>query len=133
MRSPQTWAYPFCNRLGQMKLDPVIVRKVKELSADVDPLVELSRDEGFRFLERLVSEWEAGINRFDAEGECLLEVRAGSQICAIGGLNHDRYPYQHARNCWALATEHKIRYSMPYCRDVPAVLAVWKSAEKGLS
>jgi GNAT superfamily N-acetyltransferase len=45
--------------------------------------------EGFQFIERLLSDWETGSNRFDQPGECLLGAFSGAQLIAVGGLNRD--------------------------------------------
>jgi GNAT superfamily N-acetyltransferase len=55
------------------------------------PLLEASTAEGFRFVERLVREWEAGHTRFDQPGELLLAAYDGESLVAIGGLMPDPY------------------------------------------
>jgi GNAT superfamily N-acetyltransferase len=57
----------------------------------VYPLVGESGREGFAFLERLVSEFQDGSNRFDAPGEALLGAWRGPHLVAVGGLNRDPY------------------------------------------
>jgi GNAT superfamily N-acetyltransferase len=57
----------------------------------LEPLIEESQREGFRFLVRLRTEFEDGGNRFDAPGECLLGCDVGSVLVAVGGLNRDPY------------------------------------------
>lgn len=47
--------------------------------------------EGFRFLTRLIAEWESGANRFDQQGECLLGVFRNGRLIAIGGLSCDPF------------------------------------------
>jgi GNAT superfamily N-acetyltransferase len=46
---------------------------------------------GFRFLERLASEWESGANRFAQSGECLLGAYRDRRLIGTGGLNRDPY------------------------------------------
>ena len=62
---------------------------------DLPPGLTLLRTEatadGFRFLDRLVTEWDAGNNRFDAPGERLLGAFLNDRLVAIGGLNVDPY------------------------------------------
>ncbi len=58
---------------------------------DLAPLVAESEREGFRFLARLVREFEDGSNRFDAPGEALLGCYRGAELVAVGGLNRDPY------------------------------------------
>jgi GNAT superfamily N-acetyltransferase len=57
----------------------------------LQPLVEESRREGFRFLERLQADFLDGSNRFDAPGETLLGAWEGERLIAAGGLNRDPY------------------------------------------
>src|SRR5687768_15110823 len=57
----------------------------------LQPLIEESRGEGFRFLVRLRSEFRDGSNRFDAPGEVLLGGFQGAELVAVGGLNRDPY------------------------------------------
>lgn len=45
--------------------------------------------EGHRFLERLASEWEAGLARFDRPGEALLTAHLAGLLAGIGGLTLD--------------------------------------------
>lgn len=64
-----------------------------DLASDqVGPLVVASEAEDFRFLRRVVSEWEAGTNRFTGEGEALLGYFVDDRLVAICGLIRD--PYQ---------------------------------------
>jgi GNAT superfamily N-acetyltransferase len=42
--------------------------------------------EGFRQVERLAADWEAGKIRFDRAGEALLAVRLNGVLAGIGGL-----------------------------------------------
>jgi len=57
----------------------------------LDPLLVASTDEGFRFVERLLREWEEGKMRFDRSGELLLAAYHDASIVAIGGLTADPY------------------------------------------
>ena len=42
--------------------------------------------EGFRQVERLAADWEAGRTRFDRDGEALLAARLNGVLVGIGGL-----------------------------------------------
>jgi GNAT superfamily N-acetyltransferase len=42
--------------------------------------------EGFRQVERLAADWEAGGTRFDRDGEALLAARLNGVLVGIGGL-----------------------------------------------
>ncbi|KSU81175.1 Acetyltransferase (GNAT) domain-containing protein [Fictibacillus enclensis] len=55
-------------------------------------LVEESKREGFRFLDRLIRDYKNGSNAFDQRGESLWGVfDQDGQCVAIGGLNRDPY------------------------------------------
>ncbi|MBD2113021.1 MULTISPECIES: GNAT family N-acetyltransferase [Cyanophyceae] len=62
----------------------------------IDHLVAESQREGFRFMKRLVEEYDSGVNRFDQPGEALLTAIVEGAIVGIGGLNRD--PYFHHPN-----------------------------------
>ena len=53
-----------------------------------------SQQEGFRFLERLESEWMQNINRFNRTGEALFLMTIDSEIVGIGGINQCPYTKQ---------------------------------------
>lgn len=57
----------------------------------LQPLIEESRREGFRFLDRLRADFQDGANRFDAPGEALLGAWVDEELIAVGGLNRDPY------------------------------------------
>lgn len=50
-----------------------------------------ARQEGFRFIDRLVSDWQSGDNRFTDPGERFVGATAGTKLVAVGGLNRDPY------------------------------------------
>ncbi|MFC9415029.1 GNAT family N-acetyltransferase [Bacillus mobilis] len=56
-----------------------------------DYLVQESKEEGFHFLIRLISEYENKINTFNKTGECLYGIFQGEKLIGIGGLNEDPY------------------------------------------
>jgi GNAT superfamily N-acetyltransferase len=53
--------------------------------------LEESREQGFEFLDRLVLEYNSGINKFQRPGEALFGIYRDQQLIAIGGLNRDPY------------------------------------------
>jgi len=55
------------------------------------PLLEESKRMGFRFVERLIAEWESGENRFDKDGEALFIARDDKRVVGICGINIDPY------------------------------------------
>ena len=60
--------------------------------AALGPLLRESAAQGFRFLDRLVREWEAGTHRFDGPGESLLLSWCGERLVGLCGVHRD--PYQ---------------------------------------
>ncbi|MEO8491074.1 GNAT family N-acetyltransferase [Pseudomonas sp.] len=67
------------------------VQRLEALPAEVALLEAQAIAEGFRFLTRLVTEWENQTNRFDKPGECLLGVFRQGELIAIGGVSRDPY------------------------------------------
>src|SRR6516165_2427977 len=76
-------------RSGEMGDDrrmPTLQRVIEELPATLAALREEARAEGYRFVERLVTDWESGTIRFDRQGEALLAARLHCVLAGIGGL-----------------------------------------------
>jgi GNAT superfamily N-acetyltransferase len=68
------------------------LRRIHDLSPnEFHPLLAASTAEGFRFLARLVAEWDSGVGRFDGEGELLLGAYEGTQLVGVGGLTRDPF------------------------------------------
>jgi GNAT superfamily N-acetyltransferase len=68
------------------------LRQMHDLSpSEFAPLHTASTAEGFRFLSRLVAEWDAGAVRFDGAGERLLGGYDRGQLVAVGGLTRDPF------------------------------------------
>ena len=70
--------------------------KVKQLKSlfyiDLTHFVKESKEEGFRFLERLVNDYENGTNNFNKPGESLYGLfNKEGVLVAIGGLNIDPF------------------------------------------
>jgi GNAT superfamily N-acetyltransferase len=65
-----------------LELEPVL----DALPAGFDALRAEALGEGFRQVERLAAEWEAGTTRFDRPGEALLAARLHGVLAGIGGL-----------------------------------------------
>lgn len=61
------------------------------LPASLAPLQQAAHAEGFRFIDRLATDWAANTNRFAGPGELLLADWQGETMRAIGGLNRDPY------------------------------------------
>ncbi|AIE86562.1 hypothetical protein [Fimbriimonas ginsengisoli] len=63
------------------------IRPIWSLDSEaIQPLVEASLSEGYRFVQRLVDEWQTGINRFDKPGEALFGAYRNNRLVGVGGL-----------------------------------------------
>lgn len=61
-------------------------------SIDISRLVGESEAEGYRFLTRLISDYEDGTNTFSKPGEALFLIRNEEQgVVAIGGVNQSPF------------------------------------------
>jgi GNAT superfamily N-acetyltransferase len=69
------------------------VKQIKDLSYDdLNQMVKESKEDGFRFLERLVNDYKNGTNNFNMPGESLYGVfNKEDVLIAIGGLNIDPF------------------------------------------
>ena len=67
------------------RLEPVI----ENLPYDFDVMRVEACTEGYRFVERLATDWEAGVTRFDRDGEALVGARVDDVLAGIGGLTLD--------------------------------------------
>ncbi|WP_018899347.1 GNAT family N-acetyltransferase [Rhizobium sp. 2MFCol3.1] len=67
------------------------LKPVLELPADIELLRIEASTAGFRFMEKLVKEWESKANRFDKKGEMLIGAYHNARLVAVGGLNIDPY------------------------------------------
>jgi ribosomal protein S18 acetylase RimI-like enzyme len=67
----------------------VIERLSGEPADRLQALVSESERQGFRFVRRLVQEWNNGTNRFDRPGEVLFAARSGDDLVGVCGLNVD--------------------------------------------
>lgn len=59
------------------------------LPADIDLLRAVAASEGFRFVERLIDEWNSGANRFSRLGEALFGARSDGVLAAVGGRTRE--------------------------------------------
>jgi GNAT superfamily N-acetyltransferase len=70
----------------------VTLRRLEELlECQLEVLLRTSRNEGYRFLDRLTSEWLSGTARFDRPGEHLLGALDSASLIAVGGIHRDPY------------------------------------------
>ena len=68
------------------RLEPVI----ENLPDDFDVMRVEACSEGYRFVERLATDWEAGVTRFDRDEEALVGARVDDVLAGIGGLHSTR-------------------------------------------
>jgi GNAT superfamily N-acetyltransferase len=72
--------------------EEAVIARVTDLSRGrLAALLAESEASGYRFVRRLVDEWERGMNRFTRPGEALFAAESGGQIVGICGLNFDPY------------------------------------------
>jgi GNAT superfamily N-acetyltransferase len=64
------------------------------LPAGIGELRIEAAGEGFRFVDKLITEWHSGTNRFAEAGEIFLGAFRADELIAVGGLNHDPYADQ---------------------------------------
>jgi GNAT superfamily N-acetyltransferase len=65
------------------------------LHFDLNKLIKESKEEGFRFVERLANDYNNGSNTFNEMGEALFGVfNKKGEMIAIGGLNIDPFSNQ---------------------------------------
>lgn len=67
----------------------VRLQRLVALPAGLEALRAEARGQGFRFLDRLAEDWEAGRDRFDRDGERLFCAWLGAGLVGIGGLSRD--------------------------------------------
>ena len=69
------------------------VERVNDLnSIDISHLVQESESEGYRFLTRLVGDYEDGTNTFNKPGEALFSIQdQAGNVVAIGGVNQSPF------------------------------------------
>jgi GNAT superfamily N-acetyltransferase len=75
---------PVAEGLGITRLDDLPLCRFAEMLAE-------SEASGYRFLRRVVVEWESGINRFARPGEALLVAGLDGRWVGVCGLSIDPY------------------------------------------
>jgi GNAT superfamily N-acetyltransferase len=89
----------------------VVIHRLDWLTHDrfADLLAE-GEASGYRFLRRLIDEWESGVNRFARHGEALFAAEIDDRLVGMCGLNVDPYldnpRIGRLRNVYVLA-EHR--------------------------
>jgi GNAT superfamily N-acetyltransferase len=80
------------SRVGLIMTDDEVIGRMTEFSRDrLSALLAESEASGYRFVRRLVDEWERGVNRFSRPGEALLAAESGGRVLGVCGLNVDPY------------------------------------------
>lgn len=64
----------------------LVAIRCRTLPADIDGLGRDARRQGYGSIDRLISEWQDGSNRFAEVGECLLAVHSDRRLVGIGGM-----------------------------------------------
>lgn len=75
-------------------MSKIDIEPLHHLSPDIFALEQAAQAEGFRFISRLISEWQSGVQRFDAPGACLLAAYLDGKLVAVGGLTPDPYAHE---------------------------------------
>ena len=73
--------------MSEYSLDQLLIQKLDELPEQIIELSLVSQNEGFKFINRLISEYQSGQNCFDEVGEALYGMQYANQLIAIGGVN----------------------------------------------
>ena len=71
--------------------DQIKIVNLEASPAVIGDIAREARASGHLFLDRLITDWHSGANRFDKSGECLLGLFVGGRLVAVGGLNRDPY------------------------------------------
>ncbi len=69
----------------------ITVSGVNLLPNDFAELADRARSEGFRFIDRLIVDFNSAANTFSAPGEAFFEARNEGKLVGVGGLNRDPY------------------------------------------
>jgi GNAT superfamily N-acetyltransferase len=70
------------------------ILRLLDLPEGLGDLRAEAAEEGFRFLEKLATDWLSGTNRFAELGEVFLGAFQTTELVAVGGLNIDPYTDQ---------------------------------------
>ncbi|MEP7293400.1 MAG: hypothetical protein ABI835_16570 [Chloroflexota bacterium] len=69
-----------------------VIARIDSLDIEkLQPLLQESLSEGYRFVQTLVDEYISGVNSFDTPGAVLLGVYADGRLIGIGGVQQDPY------------------------------------------
>lgn len=71
---------------------PIEIEQILNIhKGELEPLKVASLGEGFQFIERMLGEWDSGVNRFQGENESLWGAFLGEEMIGICGLSRDPY------------------------------------------
>ena len=62
------------------------LKRITHLPETLQVLEAEASEAGFKFLHRLIQEWESGINKFEQPGECLFAAFDGEPALASAAL-----------------------------------------------
>ncbi len=70
----------------------LIIRRLDRLTHDrFADLLNEGEAAGYRFLRRVIEEWDAGVNRFAGHGEALFAAEIDDRLVGVCGLSVDPY------------------------------------------
>jgi GNAT superfamily N-acetyltransferase len=72
-----------------VRFEGTLDQLVDGLPAGFDDLRAEAASEGYRFIDRLAEEWDAGEVRFNRAGELLLAGQVNNELAGVGGLTID--------------------------------------------
>jgi GNAT superfamily N-acetyltransferase len=76
----------------ELLMQNVAIERVVDLPRQaLDELAAESVAAGFQLVQRLVEEWQSGVNRFELPGEALFIARRAGRVVGVCGLNVDPY------------------------------------------
>ncbi len=64
----------------------LVAFRCRTLPTNIEGLQRDARRHGYGSIDRLISEWQEGSNRFARTGECLLAIRSDRRLVGIGGM-----------------------------------------------
>lgn len=72
--------------------EDTIITRLRELPHErFAVLLAESEASGYRFLRRVIDEWDSGANRFARDGEALFAAQIGGRLVGVCGLSIDPY------------------------------------------
>jgi len=68
-------------------MEPMQIKQIEPF--DWTKILRDSRSEGLNLVNRLLIDFQSGVNRFDAPGEALFAYLSGYSVAAVAGLNRE--------------------------------------------